>query len=134
MARYRARPGLVFATLFYPAFTTAVAAPGEQSLIEEVVVTAAKREQGIYEVPASLSVFDGSALEEQGIADLVDVGKFVPNLNVTTFSAGHTASANLWGAKSHAAPIVLLNWISHRTGLNSIAGWNVCALQGGLAR
>ena len=43
-------PGLVFAALFYPAFTTAVTAPEEQSLIEEVVVTAAKREQGIYEV------------------------------------------------------------------------------------
>ena len=58
------------------------------------MVTAAKREQGLYEVPASLSVFDGGALDEQGITDLVDVGKFVPNLVVTTFSAGHTASAN----------------------------------------
>jgi len=63
-------------------------------LIEEVVVTATKREQGLYEVPASLSVFDGDELGERGIADLVDVGKFVPNLAVTTFSAGHTSSAN----------------------------------------
>ena len=63
-------------------------------LIEEVVVTATKREQGLYEVPASLSVFDRDTLGEQGIADLVDVGKFVPNLSVTTFAAGHTSSAN----------------------------------------
>lgn len=63
-------------------------------LIEEVVVTAAKREQGLYDVAASLSVFDGGSLGERGIGDLVDVGKFVPNLNVTTFSAGHTSSAN----------------------------------------
>lgn len=63
-------------------------------LIEEVVVTAAKREQGVYEVPASLTVFDGGGFAERGIADLVDIGKFVPNLNVTTFSAGHTSSAN----------------------------------------
>ena len=63
-------------------------------LIEEVVVTAAKREQGSYDVPASLSVFGGRELPERGIADLVDIGKFVPNLNVTTFSAGHTSSAN----------------------------------------
>ena len=62
--------------------------------IEEIVVTAAKREQGLYDVSASLSVFDGGTLAERGIADLVDVGKFVPNLNVTTFSAGHTSSAN----------------------------------------
>ncbi|MYH15025.1 MAG: hypothetical protein F4149_07595 [Gammaproteobacteria bacterium] len=39
-------------------------------LIEEVVVTATKREQGLYEVPASLSVFDGDELGERGIADL----------------------------------------------------------------
>jgi len=36
-------------------------------LIEEVVVTAAKREQGVYEVPASLSVFEGGGLAERGI-------------------------------------------------------------------
>ena len=58
------------------------------------MVTAAKREQGLYDVSASLSVLDGGILAERGIADLVDVGKFVPNLNVTTFSAGHTSSAN----------------------------------------
>ena len=66
----------------------------EPRAIEEIVVTAAKREQGIYDVPAALSVFDRGTLAERGIADLVDVGKFVPNLNVTTFSAGHTSSAN----------------------------------------
>ncbi len=33
-------------------------------------------------------------IERQGITDLVDIGKFVPNLNVTGFSAGHTSSAN----------------------------------------
>ncbi|MYE23986.1 MAG: TonB-dependent receptor, partial [Gammaproteobacteria bacterium] len=63
-------------------------------LIEEVIVTAAKREQSLYDVAASLSVFAGDHLGDRGIADLVDVGKFVPNLNVTTFSAGHTSSAN----------------------------------------
>ena len=36
----------------------------------------------------------GEALPERGIADLVDVGKFVPNLTVTNFAAGHTSSAN----------------------------------------
>ncbi|MCY4531292.1 MAG: TonB-dependent receptor plug domain-containing protein [Gammaproteobacteria bacterium] len=70
------------------------ATPNTDHVIEEVIVTATKREQGIYEVPSSLSVLDGGLLEERGIADLVDIGKFVPNLNVTTFSAGHTSSAN----------------------------------------
>nr|WP_241264306.1 TonB-dependent receptor [Bowmanella dokdonensis] len=62
--------------------------------IEAITVTAAKRSQVIYEVPIALSAFSGDALAAQGITDLTDVGKFVPNLNVTGFSAGHTSSAN----------------------------------------
>ncbi len=86
--RVRALPGALFALV------ATVPSARAAELIEEVVVTAAKREQGVYDVPASLSVFDGGGFAERGIADLVDIGKFVPNLNVTTFSAGHTSSAN----------------------------------------
>ena len=64
------------------------------SIFEEITVTAKKREESIYEVPVAVSAFSGAAIEKQGITDLVDIGKFVPNLNVTTFSAGHTSSAN----------------------------------------
>ncbi|MDF2179932.1 TonB-dependent receptor [Aliiglaciecola sp. CAU 1673] len=62
--------------------------------IEAITVTATKRSQVIYEVPIAMSAFSGDALAAQGITDLTDVGKFVPNLNVTGFSAGHTSSAN----------------------------------------
>lgn len=66
----------------------------EDDSIETIQVTATKRTQVIYEVPLAISAFSGDALAEQGISDLTDVGKFVPNLNVTGFSAGHTSSAN----------------------------------------
>ena len=66
----------------------------DDSRIEQITVTATKRSQVIYEVPVALSAFSGDALAEQGITDLTDVGKFVPNLNVTGFSAGHTSSVN----------------------------------------
>jgi len=66
----------------------------DDSMFEEITVTAKKREQSIYEVPTAISAFSGAAIEKQGISDLVDIGKFVPNLNVTGFSAGHTSSAN----------------------------------------
>ena len=75
----------------FVAFASDVAEP---PLIEEVVVTAARLEQGVYDVPFALSVFDGAKLDNRGVADLVDIGKFVPNLTVTTFAAGHTSSAN----------------------------------------
>jgi iron complex outermembrane receptor protein len=65
-----------------------------QDMFEPVIVTAQKREQSIYEVPVAISAFNADTIERQGITDLTDIGKFVPNLNVTGFSAGHTSSAN----------------------------------------
>lgn len=79
-----------------PAVTaqTGPASTGDDAVFEEVVVTAQKREQSIYEVPVAISAFSGDSLAKQGIDDLTDIGKFVPNLNITGFSAGHTSSNN----------------------------------------
>lgn len=75
-------------------FSPAGFAQDDDSLFDEITVTATKRAQSIYEVPIAISAFDGDKLAQQGIVDIVDVGKFVPNLNITQFSAGHTSSAN----------------------------------------
>jgi iron complex outermembrane receptor protein len=72
----------------------AFAQGADKPIFEEVIVTAQKREQSIYDVPVAISAFSADTIERQGINDLVDIGKFVPNLNVTGFSAGHTSSAN----------------------------------------
>ena len=88
-------PGsLIAVSLVALAAAPAALAQIEDSLFEEITVTATKREQNIYEVPIALSAFDGDKLAAQGITNLVDIGKFVPNLNVTQFSAGHTSSVN----------------------------------------
>ena len=77
------------------AWNTAIAQEEQEAAVfEEVIVTATKREQSIYEVPVAVSAFTAATIEKQGIIDLTDVGKFVPNLNVTGFSAGHTSSVN----------------------------------------
>lgn len=73
---------------------TAVAQEEETGPLQTIVVTAQKREQSIYDVPVAVSAFTAETIEKQGVTDLVDIGKFVPNLNVTGFSAGHTSSAN----------------------------------------
>jgi iron complex outermembrane receptor protein len=72
----------------------AQAPEGDEPVFEEVVVTAQKREQSIYDVPVAISAFTPETIERQGITDLTDIGKFVPNLNITGFSAGHTSSQN----------------------------------------
>ena len=94
MKKVIARPAVAAAVstaLLQPAIAVA---QSSEPLVEEITVTAAKREQSIYEVPIALSAFDGDKLAEQGIVNIYDVGKFVPNLNITEFSAGHTSSTN----------------------------------------
>jgi len=68
----------------------------ESSIFEEITVTATKREESIYDVAISMSAFDGDNLAAQGITDITDIGKFVPNMNVTGFSAGHVSSTNVF--------------------------------------
>jgi iron complex outermembrane recepter protein len=72
----------------------ALAQEDDESVFETVTVTAQKREQSIYDVPVAMSAFTPQTMEKQGITDLTDIGKFVPNLNITGFSAGHTSSQN----------------------------------------
>jgi iron complex outermembrane receptor protein len=72
----------------------ALAQNDDDPVFDTVIVTAQKREQSIYDVPVAISAFTPENIERQGITDLTDIGKFVPNLNITGFSAGHTSSQN----------------------------------------
>ncbi|MDH4021390.1 MAG: TonB-dependent receptor plug domain-containing protein, partial [Xanthomonadales bacterium] len=71
-----------------------LAQPDDDGLLEEVIVTATKREESIYQVPIAITAFTQAGIERQGITDLTDIGKFVPNLTVTGFSGGQTSSVN----------------------------------------
>jgi iron complex outermembrane receptor protein len=86
----------LLAALALPTFASAQSDDdgSEAERLDEITVTATKREAGIYDVPVAISAFTAESVEAAGIVDLVDIGKFVPNLNVTEFSAGHTASVN----------------------------------------
>ncbi len=69
-------------------------AQDDDGLFEEITVTATKRAESIFEVPIAVSAFQGDQMAKQGISNLVDIGKFVPNLNVTSFSGGQVSSVN----------------------------------------
>jgi iron complex outermembrane receptor protein len=66
------------------------------TLLEEIIVTATKREQNIYEVPVAMSAFTEDVILRQGIVDITDIGKFVPNMTVTAFGGGQVSSINVW--------------------------------------
>ena len=57
----------------------AVMAQGD-SVLEEIIVTARKREENVLEIPESLTTFTGDMVESANINGLEDIGLLVPNL------------------------------------------------------
>ncbi len=58
-----------------------------EPVIEEIVVTAQKREQAITDVPMSVQAITGEELRENGIDSLPDLVKFVPGASVVSSTA-----------------------------------------------
>src|SRR6202007_3128637 len=48
--------------------------------IEEIVVTAERREERLHDVPVSMSALDAGFMRQQGVTDLQDVSRYVPNV------------------------------------------------------
>ena len=53
-----------------------------QSVLEEVIVTATKRETTVQDIPLSIEVVTGDVLENRGITNLEELATIVPNLEV----------------------------------------------------
>jgi iron complex outermembrane recepter protein len=66
-----------------------------QSTLEEVVVTARKREETLQETPVAVSAFSGENLEELGIRNISDLTKVVPNVDMYSGN-GTTGSGNVF--------------------------------------
>jgi len=67
----------------------AISAPAFAQL-DEIVVTAQKKEENLQDVPVSISAFDLKALETNRIEGLEDIGTFTPGLYVTQNPADPT--------------------------------------------
>src|SRR6476660_8886017 len=60
-------------------------AAGEDTL-EEIVVTAQKREQNLQNVPIAITAFTAAALKDKGVGDIGALTRFAPNVNLDTGS------------------------------------------------
>lgn len=56
--------------------------------LEEVVVTAQKRDESLQDVPVSVFAVEGGNIEKQGIEGLADLSAQIPNVTVTEAAAG----------------------------------------------
>ncbi|MFC7050988.1 TonB-dependent receptor [Emcibacter nanhaiensis] len=50
-------------------------------LLEEITVTARKREEGLQSAPIAISAFTGEGLEYRGVTDVGEIAQFTPNLS-----------------------------------------------------
>ncbi len=91
------RPGLALAL----AVTTALPATSvlaQQSVLEEVIVTAQKREQDMQDVSVAVSAFSGDAIERMGFEEGLDITQQVPNMNFfAIFGEASSPSVSLRG-------------------------------------
>ena len=82
-SRYKKISLAIFATTLSLNSATSSAAENGPIGLEEVIVTAQKREQSSQDVPAALTAISSQGLKEQGIGDLIDMSGIAPNLVIS---------------------------------------------------
>lgn len=61
-----------------------VTAGAQDNVLEEIVVTAQKREQALQDTPLAITAFSGEELDRAGVLDAFNLTDMVPNLHVGT--------------------------------------------------
>lgn len=77
----------------------AVLAPGSlaQTVLEEIVITAQKREQSIQDVPIAVTALSGEELLRNGISDVFDLQQSTPGLTVAQNQNSTTSNFSIRG-------------------------------------
>jgi iron complex outermembrane recepter protein len=75
------------------------------AVLEEIVVTAQKREERLIDVPMSITALSGETVENAGIQNIIDLSYAVPNLSVREEGPGQQTivirgMGNSWGSSS----------------------------------
>src|SRR5687768_14922998 len=60
--------------------------PGANSALEEIVVTAERRELNLQEVPASATVLTADSLARQGVDNVIEIQQVAPAVAINTYN------------------------------------------------
>lgn len=77
-------------------------------MLEEIIVTAQKKEESLQRTPISVAVLDQNFIENQGVSNLLDVAHAVPNLDIrqtTNGSAGARIYVRGVGVNDHVVTL-----------------------------
>ena len=90
--------GLSVAAISHLGLLSSSSATAAEAALEEVIVTAQKREQSLQDTAISISAFNELGLERMNVQNLEDLSTFIPNLRITSVvSDGITASIAMRG-------------------------------------
>jgi len=67
------------------------------SIIEEVVVTAQKREQNLQDVPIAITAFTGEQMKALGVSQSIDIAAFSPGVHISGNLAGQNTQFSIRG-------------------------------------
>lgn len=84
----RVRKSLVVAVAAFSASSLPALGQAEGFFLEEVIITAQKREQNLQDVPVSVNVVAGDQIAEGGIGNLEELSGLVPNLAINESPQG----------------------------------------------
>ncbi len=82
---------------FSSVLTIEAAAQADRFSLEEIVVTARKREERLQDIPDAISTFSASAIEDAGIASVKDFTNLIPNMSLIQAQNQGTVAINIRG-------------------------------------
>ncbi|MFP6663038.1 MAG: TonB-dependent receptor plug domain-containing protein [Deltaproteobacteria bacterium] len=72
---------------------------GQPTTVEELLITAQKRESTLQDTPISITAFDSEMLIDRDVTSVGGISHFVPNLTMHTNAGGNTGvTVNIRGA------------------------------------
>lgn len=84
-------------TLLFSASVTSVYAQGESAVMEEVVVTAQKREESVQDVGIAITAFSGEQLDTFGFTSSTDIATLTPGVHLSGNNGGNTLQFTVRG-------------------------------------
>jgi iron complex outermembrane recepter protein len=111
----------------------------KSSVLEEIVVTAQKREERLIDVPMSITALSGETIENAGMQNIIDLSYAVPNLSVREEGPGQQmiiirGMGNIWGTSSlvglYLDEVPLSAWPTQQVDLQTLDVARVEVLKG----
>ncbi len=70
---------------------------GAQNVLEEILVTAQKREQNLQDVPIAITAFSGAQMQALGVVQSFDIAAFSPGVHISGNLAGQNTQFSIRG-------------------------------------